>query len=197
MEDLKSGILKKLNKALSQGLVDEEVIPLLSILNSTEGLVTTSSCSGRYQLISVPRTGDKVRSDILGKWHRTIGTSELIGALDMWNGEGELHLLVQPLLVHVRAIDIATGARLRNTAQECGLKFSTIRSVKLDVKGNVLPWGVVVEFLGTERMEIPLDGIDRDVLERCLGPWVKRGNELITRTKGHIETLILRLKEGM
>ncbi len=196
MDDIKSVTLNKLNEALSSGLVDEEVIPLLSILNSKEGLVTTSSCSGRYQLISVPRAGDKVGSNILGKWHRTVEVSELSEAVGSWDGDGELHLLVQPLLLHVRAIDIKTGAKLRNLAQDCGLKFSTIRSVKLGQRGEILPWGVVVEFLGTERMEIPLDGIDRSVIIDCLDPWVKRGNQLITKTKGHIKTLMNRLGNG-
>ena len=190
MGDVKSSTLQKLEEAASLGLVDEEVMPLLSILNSKDGLVTTSSCSGRFQLISVPRTGDKLGSSIVGKWHRTISSHELQEAIDGWDGDGELHLLVQPLLVHVRAVDIGTAARLRNIAQGCGLKFSTIRSVKLDANDEVPPWGVVVEILGTERMEIPLDGISKETLRECLEPWVKRGNELITRTKGHISTLI-------
>ena len=195
MDDVKSLTLKKLEDAVSQGLVDEEVVPLLFSINSNEGLVTTSSCSGRYQLISVPKTGDKVRSRILGKWHRPVTKPEIWEAISDWDGDGELHLLVQPLLLHVRAVDIKTGARLRNTAQECGLKFSTIRSVKLDQKGEVLPWGVVVEILGTERMEIPIDGIDKDSLENCLGPWIEKGNELVSRTKLHIDEMIDLLKD--
>jgi len=195
MGDIKSNTLKKLNEAVSQGLVDEEVMPLLSILNSKEGLVTTSSCSGRFQLISVPTAGDKLGSNIVGKWHRTVEVTELEEAIGSWNGEGELHLLVQPLLIHIRAKDIETGARLRVLAQQCGLKFSTIRSVKLDGDGNVQPWGVMVEVMGTERMEIPLDGIPKEALDSCLEPWVRRGNQLITRTKGHIDKMMMELND--
>jgi len=194
MDDIKSATLRKLEEAASRGLVDEEVVPLLHSLNSIDGLVTTSSCSGRFQLISVPRTGDKIGSDVMGKWHRTVSEKEILDAVDAWNGEGELHLLVQPLLIHIRARDVETGARLRSIAQECGLKFSTIRSVKLDPSGQVPPWGVVVEILGTERMEIPLDGIERGALEKCMGPWVRHGNELIARTKEHIPNLSESLK---
>ncbi|MGA1820881.1 MAG: tRNA-wybutosine modification methyltransferase TYW3 [Thermoplasmatota archaeon] len=196
MDDIKSSTLAKLDKAASSGLVDRDVMPLLSFINSIDPLVTTSSCSGRFQLISVPRTGDKLQSRIIGKWHRTVEEREIMEAMESWDGEGELHLLVQPLLVHVRARDIVSGARLRGIAQECGLKFSTIRSVKLDPRGEVPPWGVVVEIMGTERMEIPLDGIEREALLECIGPWVRRGNELITRTKGHIPELMDSLKEG-
>ncbi|MBN1390824.1 MAG: hypothetical protein JXA22_09325 [Candidatus Thermoplasmatota archaeon] len=190
MGDIRSETLRKLDEAASRGLVDEDVMPLLHSINTADDLVTTSSCSGRFQLISVPSTGDKAGSCIIGKWHRTVSEYELMQAIDSWDGRGELHLLVQPLLIHVRAKDIASGARLRNIAQECGLKFSTIRSVKLDPDGKVIPWGVVVEMLGTERMEVPLDGIERDTLFRCMGPWVRRGNELLIRTKEHIPRLI-------
>lgn len=197
MDKMKSLVLRKLDEAVSNGLVDEELIPLLSFINSIDGMVTTSSCSGRYQLISVPRTGDKVGSKVIGKWHRTIEIDELIEAIETWDGIGELHLLVQPLLLHVRTIDIKTGAKVRKIGQECGLKYSTIRSVKLDSEDEVPPWGVVVEMLGTERMEIPIDGIDERALTSCLGPWVKKGNELITRTKSHIDDLLARLEEGL
>ena len=196
MDKIKSAVLKKLDEAVSAGLVDEELIPLLFLINSIDGLVTTSSCSGRYQLITVPATGDKLGSKVVGKWHRTIDIDELVEAIDSWDGIGELHLLVQPLLIHIRTIDIKTGARIRKIGQECGLKFSTIRSVKLDPEETVPPWGVVVEMLGTERMEIPISGIDRRALDLCLGPWVKKGNELITRTKSHIDDLKARLEEG-
>ena len=69
--------------------------------------------------------------------------------------------------------------------------------IKLDAKGEVLPWGIMVEILGTERMEIPIDGIDEEALARCLGPWVEKGNELISRTKEHIGDMIGRLEMGI
>jgi tRNA wybutosine-synthesizing protein 3 len=197
MDDIRSSTLKKLDEAVSKGLVDEELIPLLSFINSIEGMVTTSSCSGRYQLINVPRAGDKLRSRVIGKWHRAVEVHELREAIDTWDGTGELHLLVQPLLLHIRTIDIGTGARMRKIGHECGLKFSTIRSVRTDPEGEIPPWGVVVEILGTERMEIPIDGIDEKTLALCLGPWVEKGNELIRRTKTHIKDLMDRLEHGM
>jgi tRNA(Phe) wybutosine-synthesizing methylase Tyw3 len=196
MDKIKSVVLRKLEEAVSSGLVDEELIPLLNFINSFDGMVSTSSCSGRYQLISVPITGDKLRAKVIGKWHRTIEISEMVEAIGSWDGSGELHLLVQPLLIHIRTIDIKTGAKIRKIGQESGLKFSTIRSVKLDSEDEVPPWGVVVEMLGTERMEIPLTGIDEKLLTICLGPWVEKGNELITRTKSHIGDLMTRLEEG-
>ena len=96
MDNLKKDVLRKLEDAVSRNLVDEEVMPLLSSFNYIDEVVTTSSCSGRYQLISVPRTGDKVSSDIVGKWHRTVHVEELLGAIDQWDGTGELSTRLRP-----------------------------------------------------------------------------------------------------
>ena len=183
---LKQEILNKLEDARSMDLVDEEVLPLLDAINSLEDAVTTSSCSGRVQLIQVPDLGDKLGSNILGKWHRTVSSEEVLEALEKWDGEGQVHLLVQPLLVHLRCRDLETAVRLRNFAQESGMKFSTIRSVKLGRNNEPLEFGIVVEFLGTERMEVPLQGKDRDLLPRIIPPLVEHGNELIARTKARI-----------
>jgi tRNA(Phe) wybutosine-synthesizing methylase Tyw3 len=190
MDRLKSDVLRKLQEAVSQDLVDEEVIPLLSSLNEIDGVVTTSSCSGRCQLITVPGTGDKLSSAVLGKWHGPVNVDDLLEAVSKWNGKGELHLLFQPLLLHIRTRDIGTAAKIRNLGQDAGLKFSTIRSIKLDGNGDPAPWGPVVELLGTERMEIPVDAIPKDRLKECLPGWVERGNRLMKRTKEHIPLLM-------
>ncbi len=185
--------MQKLEKALSEGLVDEEVIGLLLAINNVDDAVTTSSCSGRFQLIQVPTLGDKLGSNVLGKWHRKVSAEEVLEALGKWDGTGQVHLLVQPLLVHIRCRDIETAAKLRTIAQESGLKFSTIRSVKLDRKGGVQEWGVMVEFLGTERMEVPIHGIPRDLFDDIIPPLVHHGNGLIERTKDHIDHLAQRI----
>lgn len=193
MDRIKSAALRKLRQAVSQDLVDEEVIPLLFLLCDIDGLVTTSSCSGRVQLISTPSPGDKRGSRVIGKWHRKVHVKEVLDAVDSWNGRGELYLLVQPLLVHVRCRDLPSAARLRNLAQGAGLKSSTIRSVRLDGE-EPAEWGTVVEIMGTERMEVPIDGIDRVCLERCMEQWVTKGNRLLDRTKRNIPRLTKELR---
>ncbi|MEA3558331.1 MAG: hypothetical protein U9R75_03665 [Candidatus Thermoplasmatota archaeon] len=189
MDHQKAQVLAKLDEALSQNLVDEDVAPLLVSINNIEELVTTSSCSGRVQVISLPGPGDKRRSKVLGKWHRPVSDREVMDSISSWDGEGELHFLVQPLLIHIRCRDLVSAVKLRNLGHGMGLKFSTIRSLKLDKRGDPLRWGTVVELLGTERIEVPVDGIIGGVLETCIPEWVKKGNSLLRRTKGHIPVL--------
>ncbi|MFW3146459.1 MAG: tRNA-wybutosine modification methyltransferase TYW3 [Thermoplasmatota archaeon] len=197
MDPYKQGVLAKLDEAVSQNLVDGDAVPLLFILNSIESIVTTSSCSGRFQVIEVPEAGDKQGSRVLGKWHRKVSTEEVMEAVEKWSGSGELHLLVQPLLIHARCRDIGTAVDLRNISQACGLKFSTIRSLKLGPDGEPAEWGAVVEILGTERMEVPMDGLRNVVMEECIRFWVDRGNVLLDRTKQHMTGLSEALSESI
>jgi len=187
---LKERILGKLKDAIEDDRVDEDVVPLLDAVNRFRDAVTTSSCSGRVQLIQVGEPGDKVGAKVLGKWHRRVDQRELREAVDGWNGEGQLHLLVQPLLLHVRCRDLQTAVVLRHAAQESGLKFSTIRSVRMDRAGEIPEWGVVVEFLGTERMEVPLHVFGEGQRRDALFPLLEHGNELLKRTKLHIDDLV-------
>ncbi len=190
MGDVKQETLRKLDEALMNGLVDQEVIPLLEAINKLPWAVTTSSCSGRLMVISVPEPGDKLGSTVLGKWHRTVSSEEVLDALGKWNGSGQVHLLVQPLLLHIRCMDIVTASELRNLANGNGLKFSTIRSIRTDHSGTIPDWGVVVEFLGTERIEVPLHIYNRDSMPFIIPPLVVHGNELLVRIKERIPTIV-------
>jgi len=42
---------------------DEEIVPIISEINIFEGFFTTSSCSGRIVLISIPEIGAKRELD--------------------------------------------------------------------------------------------------------------------------------------
>ena len=183
-------ILDSLEKAEKKGLVDEDIIPLLDRINSFDMWVTTSSCSGRFQLISPPFPGDKMGSRILGKWHHGVDQDEILRSIKTWDGRGELHLMVQPVLLHVRCKDLPSGVHLRNIGQGSGLKYSMIRSIKLRRDGGMIPWGITVEMMGTESAEIPLHGIGEDIIREGLPFWTNYGNGLLERTKGHIGDLI-------
>lgn len=187
--DLKERTLSSLRGAIEKGAVDEDIISLLESINRVDDLVTTSSCSGRIQLIGMPRPGDKLNSNVLGKWHRRVQEAELREALGKWDGEGMLFLMAQPLLLHMRTRDLRTAVRVRNKCQASGMKFSSIRSLKMS-RGSVEEWGTTVEVMGSERMEVPLHPLPDDTLSEAIGPFVGFANDLITRTRSHIPTLI-------
>ena len=193
---VKERTLSSLRAAIERGAVDEDIIPLLDAINRIDELVTTSSCSGRIQLIGMPRPGDKLNSNVLGKWHRRIQEAELEEALGRWDGKGMLFLMAQPLLLHMRARDLQTAVRVRNICQASGMKFSSIRSLKMS-RGSVEEWGTTVEVMGSERMEVPLHALSDDTLSETIGPFVGFANELIIRTRSHIPVLIDLFRGGL
>jgi tRNA wybutosine-synthesizing protein 3 len=186
--------LSSLDEAVREGRADPEVLPLLSVLNSYDCYATTSSCAGRVQLIGVPEVGDKQGSQVFGKWHNPVTVEELLQAMP--ESTDGVFLMAQPLLLHVRCRDLRSAVDLWRTAHGSGLKYTTIRSIQIEGDGCPSEWGVTVEVQGTERMEVPLSGIPRDDLERCLPGWVRHGNALLLRTRDRMEAFVRALEEG-
>ncbi len=50
-DEQKDKAMEGLRKALKEGKVDEDIIPLLEKINSLENYFTTSSCSGRISVM--------------------------------------------------------------------------------------------------------------------------------------------------
>ena len=77
----KSNAMKKLEYALSEGLVDEGVISVIHSFNSHPDIFTTSSCAGRIQLIILPDIGRKDSVQRRKTWHREVTTDDVEGAI--------------------------------------------------------------------------------------------------------------------
>lgn len=195
-DTIKADTMGALDRARTEGRLDPDIGPLLDALNALDGLVSTSSCSGRLQLIEVPEIGDKEGAVVLGKWHSVAPPEEVLQKAVRAGGSGQVLLMLQPLLLHIRCRDLSHAVKIWQTGQRAGLKFSTIRSVKLGPDGNPVPWGIVVELQGTERMEVPLRGSTDDDLRRLVPVWTEHANSLLVRTKGRMRALMELLLEG-
>ncbi|MDG6225358.1 MAG: hypothetical protein QCI82_07585 [Candidatus Thermoplasmatota archaeon] len=180
--------LASLERAASEGRVDHQVLPLLHTLNSMVDLASTSSCAGRVQLITLDEVGDKQGSIVLGKWHEPVDSGEVIRAISKYGKARNAFLMAQPFLLHVRCRDLVSAVQLWEMAHSAGLKFTTIRSVRLDEEGHPVPWGVTVEVMGTERMEVPLGGVPKDALEFLLPSWLEHASGLLERTRSRMRT---------
>ena len=77
----KSNAMKKLEYALSEGLVDEGVISVINSFNSHPDIFTTSSCAGRIQLIILPDIGRKDSVQRRKTWHREVTAEEVDEAI--------------------------------------------------------------------------------------------------------------------
>lgn len=152
----KSTEIEAFNIKLSQGAIDKNIIEILKIINSSEDYYTTSSCSGRIQLISLPKLGDKLGSKVLGKWHDPVDFEELDSSIKGWDGRDILMLLVQSPVIHLVCRNLKAASRIRNLGDASGFKYSTIRSIHKSETNDGEQMYIIVEILSTERMDIPL-----------------------------------------
>lgn len=146
--------LQKLKNAIKNKEVDENILPILDLINGSENFFTTSSCFGRIVLLEIPKIGDKKNARFLGKWHKTIEIKEFIKVKE--NAKtGQLWLLAQSPVIHIVAKTLSHADKILKLAISCGFKNSGLKS--LDKK-------IVVEICSTERVDAP---IGRDKLFYC------------------------------
>jgi tRNA wybutosine-synthesizing protein 3 len=146
--------MESLNLKICEGEVDEEILPLVEKINSNPDYFTTSSCAGRIVLIEMPELGDKEKAEFLGKWHREVEVKEVLEAYSKAREDTTVFLLAQSPIIHVRCQNLSSAVKLRNTAVESGLKYSTIRSLTLNSKQE--PQKIVVEILSSENIHVPI-----------------------------------------
>jgi len=138
---------KKLNgflEAKNRGEIDQDIFELLKIVNSLDGYVTLSSCSGRIAVIDIPEVGDKKAAKFLGKWHDVVECKAVINAAlksEQWGW-----LIQYPPILHVACRTVEDAERFMNAANQAGFRRSGIISLK----------NHVVEITSFERTELPI-----------------------------------------
>ncbi|MEA2032177.1 MAG: hypothetical protein U9N41_01165 [Euryarchaeota archaeon] len=183
---------------LQIGGADEEVAGIIEKINSLEGFFTTSSCSGRIVLISIPEIGAKREAKFIGKWHRPpVSRGEVQEAIKLKGRMGsteekEIWLLSQSPILHVACKDLEKAKLLLKIAIASGFKYSSIKAIA-NSEGN---GKVMVEIVSTERMDVPL-GKD-DVMfcsESHMDFILSKANFMLERGKGKLKRFYLGLEE--
>ena len=144
--DAKERATESLKKACENQVVDEQILPILKLLNSFPEYYTSSSCAGRIVLLEIPAIGDKKQAKFLGKWHRTIMIDELFKSSKTAD-KGFLWLLAQSPILHVGVLDLNAAEKLVKLAILSGFKNSSIRSIGKNI---------VIELCSTERLDTPI-----------------------------------------
>ena len=159
---------------------DEEVGEVLQKINVLEDFFTTSSCSGRIDLISLPEIGAKREAVFLGKWHRPVKKEEVLEAISSATSSrnGDVWFIAQSPIMHVACRDLAKATALLRIAIESGFKYSGIKAIaKHDGK-------VMVEIMSTERMDVPVATDGRMMCsEAHLDFIVSKANFMLNRGK--------------
>jgi len=142
----KDRALEKLGEAQSKDEVDENILPLIDLINNSEEYYTSSSCAGRILLLQIPELGDKKQAKFLGRWHRAIKTEEVLEAIKK-SDKGTIWLLAQSPIIHIGAKTNTAADKIVKIANASGFKNSHIKSV------GKKP---LVEIGSTERLDAPI-----------------------------------------
>ncbi len=173
-EDGKKNALQSLEKACHIKKVDDKILPILHLINTSCNYYTSSSCAGRIVVLEIPNIGNKKEAVFLGKWHRTIESKEIKVSVEKAN-RGLLWLLAQSPIIHIVSDTSGNADVIVKAAISCGFKNSGIRS---------LGKRVVVEISSTERLDAPI-GRDGDLFcnEEYLRLLADICNEVIGKSK--------------
>jgi tRNA wybutosine-synthesizing protein 3 len=188
LED-KKRTLTNLELAIREGLVDEEIIPILNKINELNNYYTTSSCIGRVGIMEIPKDKNpKLYSRWLGKWHHYATYDEMFNALKERKNGYIVFVMNSPIL-HIACKDIESAKKMLELAIHSGLKASSIKSVS-DRR-------VIVEILTTYKVDAPIgeDGelfVDDNYLKFLLdysNLKLKKAREILMRWVNRLDEL--------
>ncbi|HDO19254.1 MAG TPA: hypothetical protein ENG74_00850 [Thermoplasmatales archaeon] len=144
--DARERALNSLKRAIEEGKADSDIISLLEVINRSEHMFTTSSCSGRIVIIEVPYPGAKPGATFLGKWHSEVTVDDVRDAIAKAKS-GYLWFMVHPPIIHIVSDDIRMAERVVKAGLSSGFKNSGMRAASDKI---------VIELRSTERMDVLL-----------------------------------------
>ncbi len=188
LED-KKRTLMNLELAIREGLVDEEIIPILNKINEIDNYYTTSSCIGRIGIMEIPKDKNpKLYSRWLGKWHHYPNYNDIFNALKN-KKEGYIIFVMNSPILHIACKDINSAKKMLELAIHSGLKASSIKSVSEK--------RIIVEILTTYKVDAPIgeDGeifVNEDYLKYLLDYSIlklKKAREILMRWVNRLDEL--------
>jgi len=183
--DKKEQALSKLEEACKHDEVDEDIMHILRMINSSSEYYTSSSCSGRIMVLQIPVLGDKKNACILEKWHKKISVNDVLKTVKKAE-KGMIWLLGQSPILHVGCSSLKAADTLVKTAVSSGFKNSAIKSTGKKI---------IVELSSTERLDAPI-GKDGVLLcdDSYLRLLVDISNMIIDKSNGKIRSLSKKLE---
>lgn len=147
-EEEKKECLDKLYKPdkSKKGDVDEFLIPLINLINTSKQFFTTSSCSGRISIFTIDDKNKKNSADWIFVSHEKIKFEDVINSIKQLP-ETLVRFKFEPLILHVCCKSLEDAQELISFCQEIGLKDSGIMSSKNKI---------IVKINGSERIDAPI-----------------------------------------
>jgi tRNA wybutosine-synthesizing protein 3 len=179
----KKAFWDRLWEDLEIGYLDEDLLPLLILINMNRDLYSLSSCSGRIVVSDSTFPWSREETSIVFKKHSTVEASEILNILSK-PAVRRYWINVTGPIIHVSASSLASALEFLSIAREAGYKHSGILSINRD-KGVImeLTTGIFISMLAKD---------DNHMLycEDALEKIIQVANTTLLRGKSMIERLI-------
>ncbi len=145
--DKKKLALKKLQEAIDERKVDFGVLDFINAVNSYEQYYTTSSCAGRFVILTKGSFRGKYSSHFVYKTHTPpINLQKVIEALEK-PFEGFCYLNLEPPTFHVACKTLEDAVTLHQLSIDSNIGYSMFKTIKKSI---------IVEIRGTGNLSIPI-----------------------------------------
>jgi len=181
-EKEKEEFLAKKDKS-RKGSIDNRIKKLVNKINSFNDFYTTSSCSGRILILTIPESNKKNEVQYLFRSHKKIKYNEINKIIKSKKLiKNDIWFKVQPVIIHIACNNINNAKKLLNVARDIGFRRSGIISIGKNK--------IIMELISTERIDtiISKNGkllIDEDYFKVL----VEEGNKKLEKTWNKIDKL--------
>ena len=129
-QNQKKDFLIKKDKS-KKGSIDKEIKELVDKINSLENYYTTSSCSGRILIITMPKSGKKQDTKWLFSSHNKISFNGIEKVLNsIKNVKEDVWFRAEPAIMHIAADTLENAVKLLNIARSIGFRRSGIIGIR-------------------------------------------------------------------
>lgn len=169
-----------------KGDVDEEILPLIDVINSNPDYYTTSSCAGRIDLFVEPVSRKKYEGEWLYVSHKRIDSEAIFEALGE-ESDGSFKSISQETvwfrlegaILHICCRTLESAEIFLRLCKESGWKHSGIINSFKSLSGRI-----IIEATTSERMDVPIaKEHELFVPKRFIGFLVKEANAKLLRTR--------------
>lgn len=180
----------KLHDRSDKGSVDERMKPLIDTINYTDDYYTTSSCSGRIIVISIPKNSAKKDAEFIYRTHdeaRSNEVNSVINKLLNHDFNGSVWYRQEPAIIHVAARTLELASEFLRIARIIGFKRCGLFEIKKRF---------VMELVSTERIDTILmkDG-KKLVSDEYLDVLVDESNKHLKKTWAKTSKLLEAVKQ--
>lgn len=171
--------MHKLDIAIQEQKADVDVLSLVHLLNSFDQYYTTSSCAGRFVVLSKGSFRGKYSSKFVYKTHNPPVDLTKVREVLKEHFEGYLYINVEPPTFHIACKSLEAAIELHQLAIDSNIGYSMFKTIKKSI---------VVEVRGTGMLQIPIGKNNKIfVSDEYIEEIISLANEILTSEQARIK----------